>query len=81
MGGIILTIVLKKLEFRLLEEFKTLYNHTEAKAIPASILAKNLIQLLDIILRDNNTKKTPPPPIPKSIAKDTNGFNQREIAH
>ena len=44
---------------KILEEFKTLYNHTEAKAIPASILAKNLIQLLDIILRDNNTKKPP----------------------
>ena len=44
---------------KILEEFKTLYNHTKAKAIPASILAKNLIQLLDIILRDNNTKKTP----------------------
>ena len=64
---------------KILEEFKILYNHTEAKAIPASILAKNLIQLLDIILRDNN-KKPPPPPIPKSTTKDSNGFNQREIA-
>ena len=68
------------IEKKILEEFKNLYNHTEAKTTPTSILSKNLIQLLDIILRDNNTKKPPPPPIPKSTTKDSNGFNQREIA-
>ena len=64
----------------ILEEFETLYHHTEEKIIPASILAKNLIHILYIILRDNKTKKLPPPQILKSTFKDTNGFNQREIA-
>ena len=70
----------KKEKEKILEEFKILYTHTQIKTINRDTIAKNLIQLLDIILQDNNTKTTPAPPIPKSNARDINGFNQREIA-
>ena len=65
---------------KIIEEFKSLYDHTPIKTKNTSIIANNLIQLLDIILRDNKAKEIPPPPIPKSTAKDINGFSQREIA-
>ena len=65
---------------KILEEFRSLHDHTPIKTTNASIIANNLIQLLDIILRDNKAKTTPPPPIPKSTEKDINGFSQREIA-
>ena len=70
----------KKEKDKILEEFKNLYNHTQIKTINTNILAKNLIQLLYIILKDPNSKTMSPPPIPKSRARDSNGFNQREIA-
>ena len=65
---------------KIIEEFKSLYDHTPIKTKNTSIIANNLIQLLDIILRDNKAKEIPFPPIPKSTAKDINGFSQREIA-
>ena len=38
-----------------------------------------ILQSLEVIIQDKNSINIPPPAIPKSEAKDINGFGQKEI--
>ena len=60
-------------------EFKELYKHKNIQQENPISLANSLIIILDNIMVDNNSMVTPPPQIPKSRARDINGFSQREI--
>ena len=59
--------------------FKELYLHSNEKKSGREDITKLLMNQLDIIINDNHTNKLPPPPTPKSRARDINGFSQQEI--
>lgn len=68
-------------KINILNESKQLYNHKQTKPTNPKLIAQNLISILDKIINDNATKLIESPKIPKSRARDLNGFSQREIIH
>ena len=68
-------------KINILNESKQLYNHKQTKSTNPKLIAQNLISILDKIINDNATKLIESPKIPKSRARDLNGFSQREIIH
>ena len=62
-----------------INNFKELCKHSNNKHSNAEQLIKLLIKLLDTIIKDQNSKNTPPPSKPKSRARDKFGFSQQEL--
>ena len=62
-----------------INNFKSLYQHSNNKIFNPNKILNLLINQLDIIINDDNAKNLPPPMKPKSRAKDKYGFSQQEI--
>ena len=59
--------------------FKELYKHDENKTFNINETIDLMIKQLDIIIKDQTSEQIETPTIPKSRARDINGFNQREL--
>ena len=59
--------------------FKELYKHDENKTFNINETIDLMIKQLDIIIKDQTSEQIEAPTIPKSRARDINGFNQREL--
>ena len=64
----------------IINEFKKLYKHDYSINFDNNNITKNLIILLENIINDRTSTNLQTPKLPKSRARDQNGFSQRELA-
>jgi hypothetical protein len=67
-------------KMEIINEFKKLYKHDYSINFDNNNITKNLIILLENIINNRTSTNLQTPKLPKSRARDQNGFSQRELA-